>query len=233
MGWQFISAAGYDQYAQASIIDCSSALNIQEGDLLVAIGEFIENVNVVSIAETGGGNSMTLTSRFDSGSQYGIMGYKIGAVANASATFRLTLSAPSYKPTIGVLQFRPDSGDTVSLDSGPNDNIGTGTTAQSDNFDTTGIDELVVAGRTANYQPSPSGAYIGEESPDGTYLPGGAGGECMTWMWYKIFTATKTGIHAQSSLDSSIDWLAMALAFKAVAGGGGGWTEHKHMKLVF
>lgn len=214
MGFALVAAASGDYWTTATVQDCTSSLNVAAGDLLVAVIGFRTTARgITSIADTVGGNTMTLTAVFpDSDSdQFMAMGYKIGAAANATATFRLTLDGEALKPSIVVLQFRPDAGDTVSLDTGPSDNIGTGSTLQTDDFSTTGDDEVVVCGKEAANSGS-ADTQIADAASDGAYSPA----QNDIAGWYKLFTSTQSNIHGQQAIGYA-HWTCAALSFKSVA----------------
>jgi hypothetical protein len=191
---------------------------VAAGDVLVAFvtWEYSSLIDTATVAEVGGGNSFTmLTVTYNGG---GLMrtGYVLNATANSSSTFRFTLSTARGYRSIIVLQFRPDVGDTVSLDAGPAAGTGTGTTLQSATFSTTGTDEIIAGGikqyvATATY----SNHQIADTAADNHFEEWGSTIEASAW--YKIFTSEQTNIHTQCTSSSNAAWINQAIAIKAVA----------------
>jgi hypothetical protein len=219
VGWTYIGSAAADNWTNGTTLDCTTSLNVAAGDLLVAVAGFqTTSRGITSIqATSGNANAMTITGVITSSTQFLSMAYKISADANATATFRLTLDGASNQPSIVVMQFRPDSGDTVTLDAGPADGTGQSSALLTASFSTTGTDEVVIAGRYKHYDTA--GTFqIADANADGS---AGAGGELDAFLWYSIFTSAQTNIHAQEDVDYAY-WATSALAFKSVAAGGGG-----------
>jgi len=58
---------------------------------------------------------------------------------------------------------------------------------------------------------------IADAAADGSQ----AGGDQFdAWGWYKVFSGTQTGIHAQEAVSYS-NWVMMAMSFKSAADAGG------------
>lgn len=218
MAWSLVDYAVGDYWSTASTLDTTDSLNVAAGDLLVAYVGFDTTSRAISSiqATSGNANAMTVSSISNINTTYGAIAYKINADANATATFRLTLDGTANQPGIVVMQFRPDSGDTVTLDSGPSGTTGTSETPTSASFNTAGTDEVVVCGRYAHYKTG-SAQKVGSDNADAAYS---SGTEIDVSAWYKILNATKSGITCQETIGYA-DWVCDYLAFKATAPAGG------------
>lgn len=202
--------------ASASSISLSSALNVASGDLLVGWVAWEDTSASISSLTDGGSNSLTMESVSNDTKNYAAFGYKLSASANSSATFTVTWSTNVPVRHLFVMQFRPDSGDTVSKDALAVGN-GSGSSYQSGNINTTGTDEVLIgaqksynSGTFANYQ-------IGDAGGDG-YLSDIVFGLCA--MWYRIVSATASGIHSQCTR-ANTTWLCHVISFKSEAPAGG------------
>ena len=102
----------YDNGTYGTSLDTSSTLNIQIGDILVAVfTHWGSNVTNLKIAETDGtSNQMTLTSQSNSYGYTTAMGYCIVNKANATATFRRSHTESVNYKRLRVIQFRPNLG---------------------------------------------------------------------------------------------------------------------------
>jgi hypothetical protein len=198
-------------------LDTTSALNIAAGDLIVCGFGCWGNPGSVAMSDTDGStNPMTMLAvALDIGAGL-VIGYNVSATADAAALFRVTNSSVSYRKFY-VWQFRPDAGETVSYDVGPNHATGTGTALVSGNLTTTGTDEVAVALAFLYSGKAFSAQQIGDVNADGN-LSGGVESDC----WYKLFTATQTDAHAQCTISGSDQWVIDFAAFKSAAAGGGG-----------
>lgn len=206
--------------------DMASSLNVAAGDLLIALWGCYNDPGAVSIADTDGStNSFTMLTTANSGALYTGIGYVLSATADATATFRLTFGTSRGYTGFIVYQFRPDAGETVSLDTSGASAAGSSTTPQSANFTTTGDDEVAVAtlylsnGKTWN-----DNREIGDVACDGYTDP-----RIEHHGWYKIFAATQSGIHAQANMGASDTWLIDVASFKSAAAAGGGSTGPQKM----
>lgn len=217
MGFTYIASVNGLSSGSTTTVDCSATLNIAAGDLLVAWLKFNSDDTTIAIADTSGNNTMTITTHEDSGVGNWItcFGYRLIGEADATATIRATLGAARLWKRIVVFQFRPDSGDTVSLDTGPSYDDGNGALAQSGNITTTGTDEVVVGGGEAD-STTITDAKINEVADDGQEDSGSHSA------WYRILTGTFSNGHAQGVVDNE-DWVCNIIAFKSVAAASS-WT---------
>lgn len=114
---QFIaSAQGYTASA-ADYIDTSSTLNLQAGDIIVSLVFGDCGSGSLTVADTAGNNSHTVLSRTTAWLRVN-MAYRLSAQANSSATIRASCAGVSNWGVL-VMQFRPDSGETVEFGDGP------------------------------------------------------------------------------------------------------------------
>lgn len=206
----YIDGANGNSAGSGTTVDCSTTLNIAAGDLLVAYTKFNGATDTtIAIADTSGNNVMTVTTHYDSTLWISAMGYRLVGEADAAATIRVTLGANRSFKRVVVLQFRPDSGDTVSLDAGPNADDGDSALAQSGNITTTGTDEVVVVGGTADNTVI-ADSKINEVASDGQEDSGAHSA------WYRIITSTFVNGHGEGTVDNE-DWVCDILAFKSTA----------------
>jgi hypothetical protein len=221
MGWEYIGYCKNYLVESGTTLNGDAVLDIQAGDLLVAICQWYSSDTSVSISY-GGSNSLTMLNRITD-AQYGVMatyGYKIAASANETATMTYTLGANKTYRGFIVLQFRPTEG-TVYLDVVDYDaNSGDIETAniQSDAISTTGDDELVIGGHASAGGENTctiSGAKIATLDIDG--IP--YSGLYYPHLWYKTFDSTQSNIYSSAVSNQDIFWFAAGiLAFKNVSG---------------
>jgi len=220
MGLSFIaSVQGYSSLT-GTTVNCSSALNVAAGDLLVAWTEWQSAAtgDTVIVDENDGTDVFTnSTPSINSNDIGGCFSYLIDAPADASFTPRTTISQSSRRIAIIVLQFRPDSGETVSLAVSATPAVGSGTAAQSNNVSFTGDDVVAVGGvSSADGGSAPSNEQIADTAADGAvdltnYYSG---------MWWKFFTTAQSNIHAQCTVPNDL-WVCDIIAFKSEAAAGG------------
>ena len=213
MGITLIATASGTDDASDTTLNCSSSLNVALGDLLVAYYNSSNKSATHTIADTAAGNAFTMLTAVNATQSYRMgFGYKLSATANATSTFRLTLSQAGSNRRIGVYQFRPTAGGIVSLDGAQNPAEGSGTTPQSGNISTIGTDEVVLAFSGMWDYATLSSPLIADAAATGSLAAG-----TYVSSWYKLFTATQTNIHAQGTLaGSDSDWLCNIVAFKSV-----------------
>ena len=216
MAFSFIaSAIAQNDAGSATTLDCTSSLNLNTGDVVVAISAW-EGSTTSTVAETGGGNSLTMATLQNDGSNWLQFAYSLSTTANATSTFRQTLAAGQVIRRILVLQFRPTAGSTVSLDAGPSNGSGNGTAITSGNITTTGTDEIVCGGMNAfDYSTTISNRNIGGSAADGSAVDAVAN-KLICCISYKIYSSTQTNINAQFTTSASNLWLGQIIGFKAI-----------------
>lgn len=214
MAFTFIASATGTSDVSGTSLNCSSTLNIQAGDLIVALVRWEATSTTPSIA--GVTNSLTMVSTFSTtaGIGYAAIGYKIAASTDAAETFIFTLAAARTYRRIIAMQFRPDAGDTVTLDASVSVGQGTSTTAISGNITTTGTDEVVVGAINSWSSAAITSPLINSVAADGSSMLQYAG------MLYRILTATFSNGAAQATVGNSY-WAADIIAFKSEATAGG------------
>jgi hypothetical protein len=229
MAFGYIANVNAYNVGAGTTLDGVGTLNIAAGDLLIGCAGWEASATDCSMAESGGGNAFTMRTRASHGtvSNHFQIGYKIAASANSSATMRLTTNAAAEVRNFIVFQFRPDVGDTVSLDSGGDGNVGTSQYPVSDDINTEGTDEVIVAGQKAYTSRTTTLEKIAETAADLAVDISGYGSG-----WYNIFAEAKTGKHAQLDYDSSTYWSTDIVAFKAI-GSEVTWTPHVSRTMVF
>jgi hypothetical protein len=217
MSLAYVASTTARATGSGTTLDTASSLNVQAGDLLIGVSVFFGSSTTVGMADTDGTtNVLTMLSVYNSGNMNICLGYKLVAESDAAAIFRMTLGANKTYRDIWIYQFRPDSGDTLSLDTEGYSATGTGTAVQSGDFNTSGTDEIVIAGTYLNGGKSFSNQIIADAAADGNLI-GSTDGDT----WYKLFTSGQTGIHAQETLSGSDSWIVAIAAFKSTAAAGG------------
>lgn len=218
MAFQFITSVGNSNGDSGTTLDMGASLNLAAGDVLVIWVKWEGAATTVSVAKSTGSPANTFT--FDAGDMtnhsnndlHGILGYLLAASADASATMRVTwaLTRPHRRGII--MQFRPDSLETVTKDAS---NIGSGTSAapQSGVITTTGTDEIAVGGY-GEYSASTTSSELinGAAATEPTASP-----QNISSAWYSILTATFTGGRASATIVGNEDWICNVIALKSVA----------------
>lgn len=211
-----------------SSIDCTTSLNLQAGDLVVAWVKY-ENTDtpLLSVqATTGAPNALTLSPRAWSGtsasvSTDGYWAWLLSATANATATFRATYATTVAGPRMVVKQFRPDAGETVSLSpasANPVLGTGNGSGPDSGNIDGAGTDGVQLGGYSEyNVQAwNPNDPKIGTNDCSATVVSVGG----STYAWHLLYTSDPPAQNAHGTTDNSDYWVCGIIGFQSVAGGG-------------
>ncbi len=211
-------------YSDASIttLDTSASLNVASGDTLVAFVKWEGADTTVALAKSTGSpaNNFTISAaskvNHGSGDLNSCMSYVLTASADATMTIRLTLGASRPYVRFGVLQFRPDGGDTIAFDVGAAGS-GNGTAVATSTFNTSGTDEIVVAGYGEYGTVTTSSELINAVAAT---EPTGSPINTYTSIWYRILSATFTGGTASATaIGSTTDFVCSAIGIKATAGG--------------
>jgi hypothetical protein len=209
MAIQFIASASAYAAASGNSLSCSSMLNVQAGDILVAC-LCCDNTGRSPSASDGGSNSFTILPEATYATY---IGYILVAAANSAATFTFNLGTADTHRGIIVRQYRPSSGATISVEAGPVSAEATSASLSSASFSTTGTDELVVACGwiySGTLSSRAVGATSGANLIDlSTYLKS----------WDVNFSSAQSNIAATGSLSASVYWDAHAIAIKAVSSG--------------
>jgi len=230
MSWSFVASIAdwTDSALSAFTLGTGSAggassLNVQAGDLLVAICKW-ENGGAATPSMARATSTPANNYTFDAGdtviyaaadAQLSI-GYVLAAAADATHTPKLTLSASRQYFRVVVLQFRPDAGETVSKDGTSAIASGSSTAPASGNTTTTGTDGIAIGSYGEYTGATLSSALINGAAATSLILSGNGSAA-----WYKAYTSGFTG-GAAVTMSSSGDWACGIISFKSVAGGGGG-----------
>jgi hypothetical protein len=210
------SCSGYNGGNPITTVDCSSSLNVQDGDLLVVhVGwQDAESGNTVVVAKDSGSPANNFT--FDAEDQAvnsndtgGAVGYALSAAADSSATFRFTVSADSRRMTIVVLQFRPTAGYTVSKDTS-NIATGNGTALASGQISTADANEVIIGGGS-----SAGGAGFESQLIGGAAADGNTDANDYSTGWYKIVSSLQSNITAQVTGGAGDLWVCNIISFQA------------------
>ena len=219
MGWSFIAVESGTTAGNGTTLDCDGALNVAAGDLLVGVAKWDgtdPGSNKIE-ATSPNINTFTLKAVQDVTNICMFVGYKLVADANAAATFRLTLGSNKSYRMIKVMQFRPDGGETTTLDAGPNPATAGSGDPISGTISPEGDDLVVVGGLGVfdfGFDDVPS--EIGEVASDDESLSAGYGG-----IWHKIYTESQTNIAAAVTWDAgAAEWVCDILGFKSAVAGG-------------
>lgn len=153
MSFQFISSTRNQRSSGSSTtLVCSTGLNIQKGDMLVAIVNHWTGDKTTTISDSGS-NSFTMIHNdpYDS-SLYTHYGYILNAQANSSATITVTFGASIQYCAAIVFQFRPSVG-VVTLNTYDVTATGTSLTVESNSVNIIDGDCLAIGGYGKYYFP--------------------------------------------------------------------------------
>ena len=218
MSFTFIAAVSGGNDAAGTTLDTSSSLNVAAGDTLAAWCGHEGANGTFAVAKTTGGNDFTFDAEDEenhsNGDLNGSWGYLLSAAADATFTGRFTSSSREFRRII-ILQFRPDSGDTVSKD-GSAAGQGTSTAANSGNFTTAGTDGMACGGYKEYTSATTSSELInGGAATEPTGSPVN-----FTSAWYAAYSSGFTGA-ASATVGANAAWICGGIAFKSEAAAGG------------
>jgi len=218
----FIGSAGAYATGSGTTLDCTAAIDIQAGDLLVAWIAWEDGTSTVSIADNSdSSNSFTmLTIKTDDGSDYGCFGYVLSATEKSASTFRMTNGTSRPYRMLSIMQFRPASGDSVTLDTYDDTAYGTNSLdVVSGAITTTSADDILILGALKCYLP---GVY--------TYVPkiGGVDAEgslkqlSHSIFGYRRFIEQQTSMAFTFTLSPNpTRWISHIISFKSAPSPGG------------
>ena len=217
MAFQYVGGASGVVSGSGTEVSCSGALDIAAGDLLVAVAKWDGVSTTVGIADgSDSSNAFTMLDVVQvSTDMCSAMGYKIAATLKNASTLKMTLGAARAHALVAVMQFRPDAGDTVTLEASgtANDNyVVDEHTVSSDQISPVG-DDLCVVGGVGNYLRALSAQSIGDAGATGIIEHDNGYGS----IWYTLFTASQTGIDADVTLANTDRSIINILAFKSSA----------------
>jgi len=212
----YVSEAQGSTDSSVTTLDCTSSLNVADGDLLVAVVTWEGNDTTVGVAKNSGSPANAFTFNVaDKIAQTGninlAIGYVLAAAADSSATFRVTFGAARGYCSLWVAQYRPGTGTIAVRDTGSTGS-GSGTSAATGTIATTGTDAVVVAGvKTDTGASSVSNARINSVAADHTWDGTGLAVEAA---WDRILSAAMSG--TASVTIPSANWVICGVAFKAI-----------------
>lgn len=217
MAWTFSDEANGSAYGTGGV--SSQAASVSNGDLIVVLVGLAENDKYCDGLSDTAGNSYTIRSAvFDQAPICNVVvGYCIGATGHASNVVTATFSNsdPAWQ-YIMVAVFTPDSGEAVSLDVAMNKGSGWEASPwETGSNDTTGDDELCVA----VFFNGNERAYSNQEIPGGTAATVLTSPNSIFTGFYRILSATASGLYAETDSDGSGRYACEMVCFKSVAGG--------------
>jgi hypothetical protein len=223
-GFVFMGAWTGTGGAGSTTLDLSLPMNVAAGDLLVAFAKS-EGVGgtTYAVAKNSGSPANTFTCDAADVNLHSTTAietavcYNLAASADSSATFRVTFGASRDFRDLVVMQFRPQSGETVTKDAS-NKNSSSGTSTTSGTITTTGTDEVAVA-FLGEFQPASSSAHQ-INAVSAAPLPGSSPVDSSSF-WYRILTSTFADGQATATVTST-DWCEHLIAFKSAAAAGVG-----------
>lgn len=222
VAWTFIAQAGALDIGTGTALDATSTLDVQAGDVLIAVALCYGSGPPTATISDGGSNNLTVVWR-DNSERYTAVNiwsaHLLSAATASGATFTLTFSASVSYRTFRILQYRPSSGSTVSLESATDfDNQVQSDTVVTATFDVPSGDTLVIA--MNGHAGADSKTTASNHEVDGVAADGAYSGDDYVHIWGKALSTSKTGIDAGCTLGSVKYWFgAGALVFKATAGG--------------
>lgn len=211
----FIASASGAADSSGTTVATSSTLNVASGDLLISLTSYEDDASAgttVGITD-GGSNSFTFDAGEEirsSGDQVSAHpGYRLSAVANASATFTATLTnARPYKRII-VYQYRPSAGTTSKDISGTREATANSEGITTGSFSTAGSYGVVCA----------MGAYYTSGTYSGWLIAGAAADQTLqqnsATMWCSLSAAPISTQTAYVYYPAVNYWAATVIAFKS------------------
>ena len=219
MSLSFIaSSTAYSGSTPGTTLDGGTALSIQSGDLIV-FGYRCNygDISDLVLDENDGTDTLTLLgTQYDYGTFFSFRaGYLVTNFTDASWTPRATHTASLAYRMIVALQFRPDAGETVTLDNALSNNQGSDANPLTNLINTTGSDEVVInflAFPNATYTPSAwtinSSAVDGNISQNQRFR--GA---------YEFITTPTNNVQGDATIGGTLEWISSIVSFKSESSG--------------
>ena len=212
MAFSYIGADGVYVYASGTSIATYVGLHVEVGDILCVTVGWLGADTPVTVATDAGDNFTMLTQTTEPGCT-NTLGWCVVAHHSEGAAVTGTLTAAREKRCIAVMQFRPDSGETVSLVAGPSAATGQSNAAVSGNISPSGSDMVVFSGVYSRDDDEHDNWQIADSAVDGyqknTFISG----------MYKLFTSNQTDIHGQITMSYTPYWVCDILALNSSSGG--------------
>ena len=210
-------------------LSCTNSIAVQANDLIVVYIKWEDDTATISWAgdSDDSTNQLTVGTISAESNPYGCWAYRLIAQADASFYLKVTWNTAVSYPRIFVYVFRPDSGETVSLDGTYNLLHGTSGDPQSTNLTSAGNDVIAIGAYGEYASGTITTWQIGDVAADG-HLDS----DYLTMVWRKFFTSVPGSIHAQCA-GGGDPWQCGIIAFKSEAAGGGGVdTAKKRMSAT-
>lgn len=213
-------ASGYTVASGNSVSANSKTLNIAAHDVLVVIMGWDNGHGGTITCTDGGSNALTMSADVHDASSgsFVSIGYLLDAAANATAAFVGNITTAQGGRGILILQFRPDSGDTISLDPATSNptlaGSNAGGTITSGALTTAGTD-TVVAGFARNYS---AGTWSAQQI-GGTDATPVASSNTKINGWYRILTEGMSAGTATATLSASSYWVCGLIGIQGVVEG--------------
>lgn len=218
MALTFVANAYAYSYASTTTLDASGTLHVEVGDILVGAVAWDGGDSTIAVATTAPADSWTMLTKCTPAipGTYQSMGYVVVGTHNATATIRATLGTSRGTVTLIVFQFRPDSGDTISLAAGPNGGAAnSGSTQTSGNISPSLTDGVVVGASYNRAGVANANEQIADSAATAVTRSNRAS------LYYTLFTSDQTNIHAQSTFGDNDSWVCDVIAIESAAASGG------------
>jgi hypothetical protein len=216
MGWTYVESA-YSHTASGATITPAESITVSTGDLIVIQAGTAHATVYSDDAYDDASNSYTHMDMVTGNSCFLMTSYAIASTGGATAFTAHFTASSGYWGWVMISVFHPDSGDTVSFDVTGLKILtwGSGTQTTS-TADTTGTDEVIVAGV---FDQNGVG-FSNQEIPSATAATVLS---MSTWnqIFYRIATATISSCCAEVDLGGNTAIVMEFVAFKATAGAGG------------
>jgi hypothetical protein len=226
MSMTYVAGVSNAATGSGTTLDCSATLHVEIGDLLIGVGVWEDTSRVGTIADSDGSTNVLTMLTLAAGpttKNYMRFGWKVADTHVEAETFRLTLNGAATYRAIMVMQFRPDAGDTLSVEAGPSPVAGSSTASSSGDITVSEADNVVVSCHKNWTIKTYSGILIGGAAVTGTVTPTG-GWACMSYM-----LGVSGTVDGDATLSANADWLSDILAIKSIAAEEGGEFELIHV----
>jgi len=202
MAMQFIASVIASDAASGTVLDTTTGLEIQAGDILIGIGRWNDNGTTDRYTLASGVNHATVifpgTWPWYAGNALPF--FLMECLADSGALFRMTVNSSATYRSLTILQFRPPANTKVDIYCDLNKFAGAYTDTASVSvgpFDTIGDDVLALALANNRSSLSISSTQIGGVASDGVVNNG------LLTCWYKGLTSNASGIYATGTLSSA------------------------------
>lgn len=214
MGWTQVDTGAASTYGSTVTLTVDVAVNA--GDLIVVgAGGSAAAIYPNAFADEDANEYTVRTLLTQSTTASLRTAYAIAAGNNAALTITVTFEAGTTRRNLRVVVFRPDSGDTVSLDDAATKAAYEASPWETGTFDTSGDDEAVVA----FVRSAGTITFSNHELPSGTAATVIETDEATMTAFYKLLTETVSSAIAEVDTSGSDNYCMEVLAFKAAPAG--------------